>query len=107
MAKNRRSQTAMELPYPNDVNCFSILKMFEPFEQCEPYYFAYYRLDEMTDGCQEITKVVVKVAEKANHSQEYGGFLPMECHRPEGKVSMNLLLCFLIAVKLYLIIHCT
>ena len=30
-------------------------------------------------------KVVVEVAEKANHSQEYGGFLPMECHRPGGK----------------------
>ena len=24
----------MELPYHNDVNRFSILKMFEPFEQC-------------------------------------------------------------------------
>ena len=34
MAKNRHSQKAMELPYHNDVNRFSILKMFEPFEQC-------------------------------------------------------------------------
>ena len=31
MAKNKREQTAMELAY---VNRFSILKMFEPFEQC-------------------------------------------------------------------------
>ena len=220
MAKNRCSQTAMELPYRNDINRFSILKMFEPFEQCRkdfpvesyskvffcgntgagksslaavimeratkppnykydtsnpipvellttginvsivsshevgnivlydlaghkeyysshaailenfmlstPAVFAilfkmtdslesikrdlYYwfnfiknvsfqlsssrpsqilvigsRLDEMTDGYEKITKVVAEVAEKANHSQEYGGFLPMECHRPGGK----------------------
>ena len=39
----------------------------------------------MTDGYQEVTKVVAEVAEKANHSQQYGGFLPMECHRPGGK----------------------
>ena len=43
------------------------------------------RLDEMTDGCEEISKVVDEVAKKADHSQEYGGFLPMECHRPGGK----------------------
>ena len=43
------------------------------------------RLDEMTDGCEEISKVVAEVAEKADHSQKYGGFLPMECHRPGGK----------------------
>ena len=43
------------------------------------------RLDEMTDGCEEISKVVAEVAKKANHSQEYCGFLPMECHRPGGK----------------------
>ena len=43
------------------------------------------RLDEMTNGCDKISKVVAEVAEKADHSQEYGGFLPMECHRPGGK----------------------
>ena len=43
------------------------------------------RLDEMTHGCEEISKVVAEVATNANHSQEYCGFLPMECHRPGGK----------------------
>ena len=43
------------------------------------------RLDEMTDGYEKISKLVAEVAEKADHSQEYGGFLPMECHRPGGK----------------------
>ena len=43
------------------------------------------RLDEMTDGCEKISKVVDEVAKKADHSQEYGGFLPMECHRLGGK----------------------
>ena len=43
------------------------------------------RLDEMTDGCEKISKVVAEVAKKADHSQEYCGFLPMECHRPGGK----------------------
>ena len=43
------------------------------------------RLDEMTDGFEDVSKVVAEVAEKADHSQEYCGFLPMECHRPEGK----------------------
>ena len=43
------------------------------------------RLDEMTDGYEEISKVVDEVAKKADHSQEYRGFLPMECHRPGGK----------------------
>ena len=43
------------------------------------------RLDEMTDGCEEISKVVAEVAEKADHSQDFRGFLPMECHRPGGK----------------------
>ena len=220
MAKNKRNQTAMELAYRNNVNRFSILKMFEPFEQCRkdfpvesyskvffcgntgagksslaavimerakkppnykfdtfdpipvellttginahtisshevgnivlydlaghkeyysshaailenlmlstPAVFAilskmtdnldiikkdlYYwfnfiknvslqlsssrlsqilvigsRLDELTNGYEKISKVVAEVAEKANHSQEYGGFLPMECHLPGGK----------------------
>ena len=43
------------------------------------------RLDEMSYGCEEISKVVAEVAEKADHSQEFHGFLPMECHRPGGK----------------------
>ena len=43
------------------------------------------RLDEMTDGYEKISKVVAEVAEKADHSQEYVGFLPMECHHPGGK----------------------
>ena len=43
------------------------------------------RLDEMTDGYEKVSKVVAEVAEKADHSQEYVGFLPMECHRPGGK----------------------
>ena len=43
------------------------------------------RLDEMTDGCEEISKVVADVAEKADHSQNFRGFLPMECHRLGGK----------------------
>ena len=43
------------------------------------------RLDEMTDGCEEISKVVAEVAKKADHSQDFCGFLPMECHRPGGK----------------------
>ena len=43
------------------------------------------RLDEMTDGYEKISKVVAEVAEKANHSQDFRGFLPMECHRPGGK----------------------
>ena len=43
------------------------------------------RLDEMTDGCEEISQLVAEVAKKADHSQEYCGFIPMECHRPGGK----------------------
>ena len=43
------------------------------------------RLDEMTGGYEKISKVVAEVAKKADHSQEYVGFLPMECHRPGGK----------------------
>ena len=220
MAKNKREQTAMELAYRDDINRFSILKMFEPFEQCRkdfpvesyskvffcgntgvgksslaavimerakkppnykfdtsdpipvellttginahtfsshevgnivlydlaghkeyysshsailgnlmlstPAVFAilskmtdsldiierdlYYwfnfiksaslllsssrpsqilvigsRLDELNNGYEKISKLVAEVAGKADHSQEYGGFLPMECHRPGGK----------------------
>ena len=220
MAKNKHDQTAMELAYRNDVNHFSILKMFEPFEQCRkdfpvesyskvffcgntgagksslaavimeratkppnykfdtsdpipvellttginahtisshevgnivlydlaghkeyysshaailenimlntPAVFAilskmtnnldiierdlYYwfnfiksaslqlsstrlsqilvigsRLDELTNSYDKISKIVAEVAKKADHSQEYGGFLPMDCHRPGGE----------------------
>ena len=219
MAKNKYYQTAMELAYHDDVNCFSILKMFEPFEQCRkdlpvesyskvffcgntgagksslaavimerakkppnykfdtsdpipvellttginahtfsshevgnvvlydlaghkeyysshsailenlmlrtPAVFAilskmtdnldiierdlYYwfnfiksaslqlsssrpsqilvigsRLDELTNGYEKISKLVAEVVKKSDLSREYGGFLPMECHRPGG-----------------------
>ena len=47
------------------------------------------RLDEITNGCEEISKVVAEVAIKANHSQDFRGFLPMECHRPGGKGVKN------------------
>ena len=43
------------------------------------------RLDEMSEGYEKISEVVAEVAAKADHSQEYHGFLPMECHRPGGK----------------------
>ena len=43
------------------------------------------RLDEITDGYEKISEVVAEVADKADHSQEYRGFLPMECHLPGGK----------------------
>ena len=43
------------------------------------------RLDELANGYEEISKVVAGVAEKADHSQDFHGFLPMECHRPGGK----------------------
>ena len=43
------------------------------------------RLDELTNGYERISKLVAEVAKKAYHSQKYGGFLPMECHRPGGK----------------------
>ena len=42
------------------------------------------RLDELTNGYEKISKLVAEVAKKADHFQEYGGFLPMECHRPRG-----------------------
>ena len=43
------------------------------------------RLDEMSNGYEKISEVVADVAARADHSQEYRGFLPMECHRPGGK----------------------
>ena len=42
------------------------------------------RLDELTNGYEKISKLVAEVVKKADLSQEYGGFLPMECHRPGG-----------------------
>ena len=43
------------------------------------------RLDELKNGYEKISEVIAEVAKKADHSQEYVGFLPMECHRPGGK----------------------
>ena len=42
------------------------------------------RLDKLTNGYEKISKLVAEVVKKADLSQEYGGFLPMECHRPGG-----------------------
>ena len=42
------------------------------------------RLDELTNGYEKISKLVAEVVKKADLSREYGGFLPMECHRPGG-----------------------
>ena len=43
------------------------------------------RLDEMSDDYEKVSEVVGDVTPKADHSQEYRGFLPMECHHPGGK----------------------
>ena len=43
------------------------------------------RLDELTNGYEKISKLVAEVVKKADLSREYGGFLPMECHRPGGR----------------------
>ena len=43
------------------------------------------RLDELTTSVDPIQKLVDAIAKKAIRSQEYCGFLPMECHRPGGK----------------------
>ena len=58
------------------------------------------RLDELTTGYEEISKLVTEVAEKAGG---YGGFLPMECHRPGGKGVNKFVAMLSIAAKLYLI----
>ena len=42
------------------------------------------RLDKLTNGNEKISKLVAEVVKKADLSREYGGFLPMECHRPGG-----------------------
>ena len=43
------------------------------------------RLDELTTSLDPISKLVDEVVEKAAYSQEFCGFIPMECHRPGGK----------------------
>ena len=43
------------------------------------------RLDELTTSLDPISKLVDEVVEKATYSQEFCGFIPMECHRPGGK----------------------
>ena len=43
------------------------------------------RLDELTTSLDPISEVVDEVVEKAAYSQEFCGFIPMECHRPGGK----------------------
>ena len=43
------------------------------------------RLDELTTSIEPIQRLVDGIAKKVIHSQEYHGFLPMECHRPGGK----------------------
>ena len=43
------------------------------------------RLDELTTSLDPITELIHDVAEKAIYTQEFCGFVPMECHRPGGK----------------------
>ena len=43
------------------------------------------RLDELTTSLDPMSELVHDVAKKAIHSQEFHGFVPMECHRPGGK----------------------
>ena len=43
------------------------------------------RLDELTTSLDPISEVVDEVVQKAAYSQEFCGFIPMECHRPGGK----------------------
>ena len=43
------------------------------------------RLDELTTSLDPISDLVHDVAKKATYSQEFRGFVPMECHRPGGK----------------------
>ena len=43
------------------------------------------RLDELTTSLDPISEVVDEVVEKAAYSQEFRGFIPMECHRLGGK----------------------
>ena len=43
------------------------------------------RLDELTTSLDEISGLVQDVAKKAIYTEEFHGFIPMECHRPGGK----------------------
>ena len=43
------------------------------------------RVDELTTSLDPISELVHDVAKKASYSQEFRGFVPMECHRPGGK----------------------
>ena len=43
------------------------------------------RLDELTTSLDPISELVDEVAKKAIYTQEFHGFVPMECHRPGGK----------------------
>ena len=43
------------------------------------------RLDELTTSLDPISELVHAVAKKATYTQEFCGFMPMECHRPGGK----------------------
>ena len=43
------------------------------------------RLDELTTSLYPISELVDEVVKKAAYSQEFRGFVPMECHRPGGK----------------------
>ena len=43
------------------------------------------RLDELTTSLDPISDLVHDVTKKATYSQEFCGFIPMECHRPGGK----------------------
>ena len=47
------------------------------------------RLDERTTSLDPISELVDEVVEKAAYSQEFCGFIPMECHRPGGKGVKN------------------
>ena len=53
-------------------------------------------LDELTTSVDPIHGLVDGIAKKAIHSQEYCGFLPMECHCPGGKgVKVKEFICML------------
>ena len=43
------------------------------------------RLDKLTTSLDPISELVRDVAKKAIYTQQFCGFLPMECHRPGGK----------------------
>ena len=108
----------MELVYHNAKNRFVILKIFEPFEHCqkafpvESYSKVFYVVipvqvkvhlrqslwDELRNHL--ITR---KKRKKADHSQEYIRFLPMECHHPERKGVKEFVATIVIVAKLYLI----